>query len=363
MMKERAIFCINRKYTWLREALLRRLPDGSLCCVFFTGGSGDGDIQNVVAALRSDDDGDTWTEVEILVSLPEQSAWAPSMITHNNRTHIFWCSSSDHYRYFKKNHILSTGDDGRNFTNDRLLEEDWITERGIDIRHGTLLRDGRILLPFSWHEPVRDFNINDSVCAEDEKRFGNFQGITAMNNIYCVGVLETDDSFSSFAPYGKIYNTIERPFSQIKSVPLFEPAVAELSNGDLALLIRGDGTNRLWRADSSDGGRTWSEAYKTDIPNPGSKPRIINLSDGRIILFSNPSEKDYSDIKAHGHKYRTPLEMWVSDDDMNSWYIKETLVPAPKLAQYPDGFYDEGNGMIYLVWEDDKTIYFTRIQV
>ena len=40
--QSRQIFRVNQTYTWLREPLLRRLPDGSLCCVFFTGGAGDG---------------------------------------------------------------------------------------------------------------------------------------------------------------------------------------------------------------------------------------------------------------------------------------------------------------------------------
>jgi len=41
------------------------------------------------------------------------------------------------------------------------------------------------------------------------------------------------------------------------------------------MLRRADTTNRLWRSDSSDGGRTWSNAYPTGIPNPGSKPRLM----------------------------------------------------------------------------------------
>jgi len=90
-------------------------------------------------------------------------------------------------------------------------------------------------------------------------------------------------------------------------VPFFENAVADLGGDRLAMLIRADLTNRLWRADSSDGGRTWGEPQVTEIPNPGSKPRIINLPDGRIVLFHNPNEKDYEDLGAYGHKYRTPL--------------------------------------------------------
>lgn len=91
---------------------------------------------------------------------------------------------------------------------------------------------------------------------------------------------------------------------------------------------------------------------------------IVNLPDGRIVLFHNPNEKDNSDRSAEStRKYRTPLEMWISDDGMESWGHKETLIAAPVLAQYPDGFYDQEQGCIYLVWEDDKTVSFRKINV
>jgi hypothetical protein len=355
----RSIFTVNETYTWLREPLLRRLPDGSLCCVFFTGGRGDGSLENVVAAIRSDDDGDHWSEVEVLVSLPDRSAWAPSMFVHRDRAHIFWFSSADRYRYRKVNHVLSTGPDGRSFTEDRVIDEDWVSERGVDIRHGTHLRDGRVLLPIAWTEPVRDCDLEKWVWSDSTIHLANFGGPVAVSNLFCVGVMEPNEDFTSFTRRGRICK--ETPGAETPGVPFFENAIAELPDGTISMLIRADTTNRLWKTDSGDGGRTWSEPYQTGIPNPGSKPRIINLPDGRIVLFHNPNEKDYADVKADTHKYRTPLEMWVSGDDMQSWYLKHTLVAAPKLAHYPDGFYDEAAQAIYLAYEDCRTIYFTKI--
>jgi len=158
MFEAREIFRVNERYTWLREQLLRRMPDGSLCCAFFTGGSGDGDLKNVVAAIRSDDDGKTWSEVEVLASRPDESCWAPSMIVHKDKAYIFYFTSKDHSRYRKENRMLISGDDGRRFSEDRAITEEWITERGVDIRHGTHLPDGRVLLPTAWLEPIGDFD-------------------------------------------------------------------------------------------------------------------------------------------------------------------------------------------------------------
>lgn len=357
----RTIYAVNERFTWLREPALRRLPDGSLLCVFFTGGRGDGDLGNVAAAIRSDDDGVTWSEPEIVKSLPNQAVWAPSLLVHAGRGHLFWFSSRDAHRYRKVNHLLSTGPDGRTFTEERTIFQGWNGPRGVDVRAGTVLRDGRLLLPVAWLEPLGDWDPDTWVDPGTARRYGNFGwGGVAQNNVYYVGVVEANDDLTAFQRYGRIYKRVEG--WEIPGVPLFENTLADLGGGRVAMLIRGDLTNRLWRADSDDGGRTWSEPYPTDIPNPGSKPRVINLPDGRVALIHNPNEKDYDDVAAHHHhKYRTPLEMWVSDDGLATWAHRETLVPAPRLGQYADGFYDPEADAIYLVWEDDRTISFRTL--
>ena len=53
--------------------------------------------------------------------------------------------------------------------------------------------------------------------------------------------------------------------------------------------------------------------------------------------------------------------MWVSSDGMQSWYLKRTIVSAPKIAMYPDAFYEENTQAIYLAWEDGETIFFQII--
>jgi hypothetical protein len=57
-----------------------RLPDGSLFCEIFTGGpKGDGGNDNVVAAVRSDDDGQTWLGLEIIKAIKGTGCWAGSV--------------------------------------------------------------------------------------------------------------------------------------------------------------------------------------------------------------------------------------------------------------------------------------------
>ena len=341
----RQIFHVSREYTWLREQLLRRLPDDSLFCAFFTGGKYDGHPQNLVAAMRSDDDGQTWSPPEVVRGFAHKGCWAPSMLCRGDRAYLFWYTKSSGWNDMVS-YLAITGPGGREFSENRrtFATPEWTRlepQPTIDVRHAAHLHDGRVLLPISWKGP---------------------------DGISYVAVAEPDEEFRSFQRFGRIAKPT--PDGPTASIPLFEPAIADRGGGKLSMLIRGD-TNqhprpqRLWRADSEDGGRTWSEPYLTDIPNPGTKPRILNLSDGRIVLFHNPWEKDFSDpqvLKDH-HRHRTNLSMWVSDDAMRSWSVKRVIVSPPYVAQYPDAFFDATARAIYLSWEDDKTIYFVKIHL
>lgn len=361
MSKIQTIFKVNDTYAWLREPLLMRLPDGSLFCEIFTGGEYDGCRENIIAGVRSDDDGETWSDLEIIKAIKGMGCWAGSVFTTEDTGYIFWLTLEND-RSETTNHLLYTTSNGGNFK-DRLIMEDWNGKNAMDIRRGVKLRNGRILLPVAWHE-LMDKSLNDEdieISPEKSKQLANLGGARIINKISYCGVVEPNDDFTEFKRYGRICHLT--PGDITPSIPMFENQIAELSDGKLAMLIRGDLTNHLWRSDSSDGGHTWSEPVMTDIKNPGSKPLIINLPDGRIVLINNPSEKKYDDIEAHPHAYRTPLEMWISDDDMKTWAVKETLGAAPEVAQYPDGFYDDKTGMIYLVWENDKEVFFKKIHV
>ena len=371
MMHSRSeIFAVNDTYGWFRDPYVSRLPDGSPCCAFLTGGGGDGALRNVVAGIRSDDDGASWSDAEVLMELPDRACSVTSLFRSGDNAYLFCLSSTDSHRYRCRTHVLSTGPDGRTFSRDHVIDDAWITERGVDIRNGTHLPDGRVLLPAAWKEPVGDFDPDTWQSSKAlDHRYGNFGwGGIAQNNIYCVGVVEPNADFTQFVRYGRICK--ETPDAELPYQPIFEPTIAALSDTRLAMLIRGDMGNRLWRSDSEDGGRTWSELRITDIPNPGSQPRIVNLPDGRIVLFHNPNEKDYDGTSPEAsHGYRTPLEMWVSDDGLQSWCAKTTLEAAPTVAMYPDAFYEPDNDQIYLVWEtgppagSGAIIYCQRIRL
>ncbi len=98
----RQIFSTNETYTWLREQLLCRLPDGSLFCAFFTGGGCDGVLDYIVAAIRSGDDGETESDVGVIVSCPGEWCWAARMFVQKGKAHMFYYASNEPHRYRKE---------------------------------------------------------------------------------------------------------------------------------------------------------------------------------------------------------------------------------------------------------------------
>ncbi len=121
---------------------------------------------------------------------------------------------------------------------------------------------------------------------------------------------------------------------------LLEPTCIQLKDGRIVMFMRAEWGGFLWRAESKDNGRTWSKAWETDIPNPTTKAHMVRMADDRIALIHNANGG-----KRGSRDKRDPLSIWVSDDELETWSIKEDVIHGGALA-YP-------NSMII----DDKLVF------
>jgi predicted neuraminidase len=126
--------------------------------------------------------------------------------------------------------------------------------------------------------------------------------------------------------------------SALRGAGHIQPALWWGAAGPVALLRSTEG--RAHRAGSPDGGRSWTAAEPTDLPNGNSGLSAVALPSGRVACVHNPSATDWGP--------RCPLVVSVSDDDGWSW--RQVLVlddgadPAGGFAPGDGGVVTSGAG-------------------
>lgn len=113
--------------------------------------------------------------------------------------------------------------------------------------------------------------------------------------------------------------------SEFSGAGIIQPSLWESETG-VHLLARSS-TGALYRSDSRDGGRTWSPARPTPIPNNNSGIDLVQLACGRLILACNPVAEPWGP--------RTPLVLYASDDDGEGWEIVTVLEADEGEFSYP----------------------------
>jgi predicted neuraminidase len=94
-----------------------------------------------------------------------------------------------------------------------------------------------------------------------------------------------------------------------------QPALWWGRSGPVALLRSSEGC--AYRSTSPDGGRTWTPAVPTALPNNNSGLCAVALPSGRVACVHNPSSQDWGS--------RCPLVVSVSDDEGLTWRHALTL--------------------------------------
>ena len=132
-----------------------------------------------------------------------------------------------------------------------------------------------------------------------------------------------------------------------------QPAVARVAGDYLVCYCRRGGDysgrpdGRVVRAESRDGGRTWSDGKDTEFKNPNAAVELLQLKSGNILLIFNDSTTA-----------RTPLTAALSTDGDKTYPHRRNLVEGPRDLAYPYAIQAD-DGKIHLIFTSDKrtTIY------
>ncbi len=141
---------------------------------------------------------------------------------------------------------------------------------------------------------------------------------------------------------------------------IIQPTLWEDVAGTVHMFTRST-ESRIFHSCSADGGRSFSPAEPTDLPNNNSGIDLARLDDGRLVLVYNPV--------ASPRGVRSPLCFTVSEDNGRTWGPDHYLdhFPSPEKARkstfaYPAVIARGNDVFITYTWKRE-TIAFWHIRI
>jgi predicted neuraminidase len=127
-----------------------------------------------------------------------------------------------------------------------------------------------------------------------------------------------------------------------------QPAVVQLTDRHLIAYCRRGGDYRptkegyIVRAESHDGGSTWTEGTNSRFSNPNSAIEFLKLKSGALLLVYNDSMSS-----------RTPLTAALSVDGDRTYPHRRNLAEGRNSFAYPIGF-QAADGLVHIVYTSDQ---------
>ncbi len=305
--------------TYAREPILRKMPDGSLICMFLTGGPSEPYNENFVAVSRSFDDGKTWEEPQKLFDHESRGVWCTEICTEKEipTAFVHTYNAKSHYRELIT-FVSQTFDNGKTWTTPISIPG---TVRGCSMRQAITLSNGDILVPLYCMEGEAKFDWTNEWVSETSEWY-----------FRCgVGICPKGDT--NFYRYGNI---------QLPATNLWEPNAIEVENGHVIMYLRSN-CGFLRYSESFDYGRTWSEVKDLPIPHADTKITALKIKDN-IILINNFATREEGRIR---------LAIAKSKDGINFEHICYLEEENTNIF-YPHAFADDETQTLYVAYENAK---------
>jgi hypothetical protein len=137
-----------QNYGYAREPVIRRMPDGSIFCTFLTGGPTEPHNENIVAAIRSFDDGETWSKPIELFKHSARGVWCTEIFAEGEFPCMFvhTYNAETGYREIKAFRSYTT-DSGKTWGEPKSLPGGLAN---VSVRQGIVLSNGHWLFPVYW---------------------------------------------------------------------------------------------------------------------------------------------------------------------------------------------------------------------
>lgn len=254
---------------------------GKLMAAWF-GGKAEG--AKDVEIWASTFEGKAWSEPKVLGTEPGQPCWNPVLFKTAKGTLFLWYKAGpkpDNWTGY----VRTSADNGKTWTKPEIMPSTFVGPvRAKPIQ----LANGTILAGTSW-ESYKNWVPFVDRASED--------GLTWKRS-------------NPFPVPGK--------FHQI------QPTLFATDDGRIVALMRSSAPRMICRAESKDGGETFSPAVETDLANPSSGIDCVKTKEGDIFLIYNPNAV-----------LRTPISLARSADDGKTWKKVADLETEPGEYSYP----------------------------
>lgn len=289
-------------------ASITQLGNGDYYVAYY-GGENEYSNETAVYGSRQKKGKDSWSAPEVIAKTPFQGVGNP--VVWQAPDGLVWLFYNNQYGNTWSNARVKAkiSEDGAKTWSDAFL---LCLEEGSMVKGPPIVLDtGEYLLPL-YNERGDDREFTDSSSMSYFMRY----------NPKTQEWTETNNRISS--PEGNLQAEVV----QINATDLF------------CFMRRGGGygpTEDGWmlRSDSKDGGFTWTDAVRTEFPNPNSAVALIKLKNGHLVLVYNDSMED-----------RTPLTVAVSTDNGETWPHRRVIAGGENDFAYP-----------YAIQGSDEKIY------
>ncbi len=316
------------------EPNVKRLPDGNLLAVWAAQGE-KWTSEEKVAGSFSLDNGVRWSKPTVLHSNTGRNCTDPLLLVTDNEVLLSYNESpplvpgpkSRTFLFKEAKRMLKVSkDNGKTWSQPVRLNTG---HSYCGARHnGLKLSDGTLIIPFYW---VLE-------CEEKEITEGEMTSVSS--------VMRSKDNGETWIKGEDIY--INSPGGAD------EPAVVELTNGDLYMLFR-TRTGYQYQAWSKDQGETWSKPIPSALASLSAPSTLYRVSfkPSKIIVAWDNSLRErvfFDSLRKGISSYRYPLDVAISYDDCKTWIYSGTISSPGCQVSYP-GITMSSDGLIVVVYQ------------
>ena len=316
------IFESERYFDQCHASTVEVLPDGTPVAAWFGGRH---EKSPDVAIWFSRRMGGEWTPPVRVADVEGVPCWNPVLFCHQDRLMLFYKVGHEIPQW--QTMVITSDDGGITWSEPRELVEGDFGGRGPVKNKPIHLKDGSILAPAS---------------------------------------VETASDWTAFVDHsedGVHWTKSENvPFDArtYSGMGMIQPTLWQDEAGTVHMFLRST-EGAILSSESTDGGRSWSPARRTSLPNNNCGIDLVRMEDGRIVLVYNPVSGNWA--------ARSPIAFAVSEDNGRTFSEPQILdhVPCDKNEEQAEFSYpaivSRGNDLYITYTWKRRTIAFWQIRM